>query len=509
MNPGFAMQPPLFPNLSSRMEQRRLLVFSTVLACYLLLWSISNWPALKEAWWSVDDFDQIEHAKEKSMPDLYDGRVTWIIWYSTFFLEVTKERETYNILLRFFQGVIHSLAAAIASFLIWKQTRRLTAFLSMLPFLLWPFNGEAVLWRSAGNYPVAALLGLIGILAIWQNGRKVFLYSAIGSLCIVLAVLTIQISALAGLAVWIIIISLRILDRSSSSSVKKKFFLKTIIIVSSYIIAGLISYLIAKNYESFYIPRAVFATDVLAKLSYLAELNRKFIYSSFFPNWLNLLTVALLISTPTSLIVIAKRMGWSVGQVSLSLILLMSLFVIPYGPLLIIDQNWDSARLFYLSPLLIAGFWIMLDRCIGKQIWGKLASACILIPILVGYVNIARINSSDYIKLFRGDLQLLRKIENYELRDPIENRNVFVATFPDYVRDWNPYKLNYLNGDSKNSAFLKSWSANSFIRLFSSLKTTEDATTKRICLGICESRKHIQEPQLIEIESKGATCVCP
>jgi hypothetical protein len=490
------------------------LLFVFVFISYLSLWSFANWPALKEAWWSTDDFSYIEELRSptiKSYPGLSNGRPISSLWFATFLLEYDDNREIYNIALRVIQGLIHCLATLFAAVMLWKQIKNWGAFISVLPFLLWPFNGDAVLWRSAGYYPIAALFGLAGLFVLWKSKEKEFLKLSIGAILIIIATLTNQITALSGLIVWFIISSLRILKCKSSISSKRKLIFSTIYLIILYLIGGLLSYFIANYFNPD--TRAKFTKNYIEKISYLLNLNDTFIFSPlYYPLWLiGLLTLLFVIYG----IVIFKRAikkELSAKDFLVYFLLPILLLITPYAPLLLVSENLSSPRIMYLSAFLITGIWIVLKQDLGKHYWSNILLYSILTLIIIGYIKIARISSSDYVKMFHYDLLVLEKIEEFAMQEKVDDQKVFVATFPDFIREWNPYKITYIQGDSKLSAFLKSWSAHPFIRLYSSLKTTENENVKDACLSYCENTKNGKNFQLFKIRNgrnSNIICLCP
>lgn len=500
----------------------RFIVLALIFIAYLSVWSVANWPALRQAWWYYDDFGHAERwyagQYRKDLPaehihlatyalrgGLVSGRPGEGLWFLTFLLDGNRDQKLSNILLRFAQGAVHCLAATVAAVLIWKQTKKWTAFLSVLPFLLWPFNGEAVLWRTVGTYPIAALLGLLGVYIIRHSERRRLLLSATGALCVALAMLTNQVAALAGLVVWMLTFSLLI---QKPPVAKKQLGFEAVFILSGYATGGTLSYIL--TYFNKGDHRVAFVSDYIDKQSFLVKLNELFIVGpDHYPDWLTILHVTLLLGSIALVIGSARQMGLSIRQALLSVFFLMTALVTPYATLLLVSQSWPSWRVMYVAPFLMTGAWVLLDQSIGTRKVGSFISIGLLSLILIGYISISWVNSSEYVQVFEADLRVLSQIENYASEEHIPGEQVFVATAPDFVRGWNPHGMTYMHGDSKISSFLKRWTAHPFIRWFSWLRPVEDATIKTECLARCQRTKEWEAFQFYKLQNSGALCVCP
>lgn len=501
-------------------KRSRYVVLALLFIAYLSVFSIANLPALRQAWWYFDDFrnaklwhvdSSLSNRFHLSMRPfslaLKHARPVEALWFVTFLLDGSPDRGPYNILLRFIQCGLHSIAVTVAGIIIWQETRKWTAFFAVLPFLLWPFNSEAVLWRTGGTYPLAALLSLLGIYVLRHSERSNLLMYAISSLSIALAMLTNQSAALAGIVVWTLTLSFKLL-KEDVFYFKKRLYLDMIPVLFGYLIGGGFSYILAHQFHGY--QRATFATNLTEKLFFLVKLNSLFIaWPKLYPYWLSGLHVALLTGVAVIFVVRAYKMGWPMGKVLLSAILLMTTFVTPYAMSLLVAENWPSWRVMYLAPFLITGIWIMWDKAIGINRIGTLISVCVLIVLLIGYLKIAWVNAGEYVRLFEADMSVLHELEAYATNECIECEQVFVATSQDFLRDWNPYHLTYVHADSKLSAYLIRWAAHPFIRWFSRLKPTEDTFIKQECISQCRITKEGKAFQFFKLPRRGVLCVCP
>ena len=495
------------PNTTACRRSISVLVFIT----YLLLWSIANWPALRQAWWYSDDFIISEQLSSSAAPVLLkhvlaNGRPGQGVWYLTFLLDGSSDREIQNRLLRFMQGGLHALAGVLAADLLWRQTRRWTAFLSVLPFILWPFNGEATLWRTAGQYPLAALLGLLGVQAIRRNSEQPNLQYIIGPSLIVLGMLTNQSAAFAGAVVWVFVVGLIVLD--DAQICMKRVRREAIILVTGYCIGGVASFLIARLVGS---GHPQLASNILGKLVYLLHLNRLFItWPEFYPPWLSAAHILLLSMLSLVLVRAFREKTWTIQQALLAITFVMTGLATPYAAILLVARTWPAWRVMYLAPFLITGAATILAQALATWKVGRTVSLALVSLILAGYVKMAWINSSEYVKVFEADLHLLQQLENYAAREHIQDGAIYVTTFPEVqIRDWNPYGLEYVHGDSKLPAFFRSWSAHPFVRRFSWLRPTQDTAIRAQCLDRCRLTMDKTGFRFYKLDAASAICVCP
>lgn len=234
------------------------------------------------------------------------------------------------------QGGLHALVGVLAADLLWRETWRWTVFLSVLPFVLWPFNGEATLWRAAGQYPLAALLGLLGVQAIRRSSEQPTLSSITGPSLIALGVLTNQSAAFAGAVVWVFVVGLIVL---SDAQIRiKRVRREAIMLVSGYCIGGVASFLIARL-----VGHPQLASNILGKLVYLLHLNRLFItWPEFYPPWLSAAHILLLSMLSLVLVRAFREKTWTIQQALLAITFIMTGLVTPYAAIVLVAQTWPA-----------------------------------------------------------------------------------------------------------------------------------------------------------------------
>ncbi len=425
-----------------------------------------NWPGLAKPWLFLDDYHKIHFVSTVVKSDVALGRPVEGLWFSTFYLDGNLEQPENNMALRFIHGSIHVLASTFAAILIWKHTKRWIALFSMIPFLIWPFNGEAVLWRAAAGYPIAAFLSILGVYLISLEGRFRFVWKTLGMIFISASLLANQLSAFAGLVLLLIIIGL---DFEENINISRKKLGRYLYVIFGYFLGGTISILLLRFYSPD-LQRSHFATDLYVKIKLLYRLNRQFISSpDFYPDWIIGLHVVLLVSAMCWLIWnVYKNNGIRINML-ISILIFASLFAIPYTALLLLTtESWSSWRLMYLAPFLFTMALNLFNLGSENVLIVRRLPILILIILIVGYFQIGRINSSEYVTVFDGDIRVLRQ---FELAANQQGANqVTVSTYPDFISDWNPYDIKYSHGSSKHSAFHIQYSWYTFINNFSTLK---------------------------------------
>jgi hypothetical protein len=481
------------------------LILLGLFAFYFLAWAIANWPALHQAWWYRDDFYLIEYRADSILSGLYSGRPVEGVLYFTFYLDASGQAELQNIFMRFIQGAFHCLAASLGAYFVWKDTHHPSAFVGLLPFVLWPFNAEAVLWRSAIGYPVAALLSVLGLALVMQQGRGRSVYRLLGAVCMVLAVLSKQVTALAGPVIWFLIVCLRwVHERPPLGFLGAK---QLTYLLSGGIGGGLISVAIVRHYDTD-LERSGFAVDLWDRLKYITDLNVLFIsWPGFYPTWLVLAHVALLVVAFCLLLVAALKRNQTFGTLVTFMFVCFVGFVFPFAPHLVLAETWPSFRVLYLAPLMVSIAWLTTIQLRTNVVFRYIAAG-IFCVILLGYVQIAWKNAEEYPLVFKADLQKLQALTEAANRQ--QATDIFVVTFPEYeVIEWNPYQVKYMHADSKISAFLTDYSADSFIRLFSPLKPTRSAEGQAVCHRVCSASPYELNSKIDIVEAGSILCVCP
>jgi len=485
-------------------------LFSYITLIYFFTWTLANWPALHVAWWHSDDYAFGESSCLRLFHEgLINGRPVAGLWFTTFCPSQISNYDIYNILIRFIQGIFHCLAASIAALLILNQTKKWTAVVGVMTFLLWPFNGEAVLWRSAGLYPLGAFLGLLGVFLIHHSKKFSLTYNIPGFLLIVLAMLTNVVSALSGILIWFLILILSINEKEESTD--KELIYKTSLLALGYLLGGILSYLIASNYNAITDNRAAFisASSILTKPQYFFDLYYSSIFNRYlYPIWLDILILLFVLIFITNLIIKIRERSNSLKLLCLYLILSALLLLSPFFTLLLISENNTSWRVMYLSPFILTSIFVISVELIRNR-RARTAVIVLFCLILLAFIRISWSFSAEYPELFKQDLQVLRNIENSITATQNGGNSIFVSTRKEYIRNTNPYNLKYLNGHSKLSAFCRSWSAHPFVRRFSWLVPKEDIKTEIECDTYCKARIKDKSFQLFIMKDNETTCVCP
>lgn len=478
-------------------------IFLATLLVFWLAWYAANWPALKSAWWYMDDFAGVEDLSDSIRAGLSTGRPVSGLWFYTYALDGGKDRRLANRLLRLGQGGLHALAGALAVIALSRQGTPLVAVAAVLPFVLWPFNGEVTLWRAAGHYPLAACLSLLGLVFI-QRDRLRSLGRVLGAGLIFLAVLTNQVGACAALLVAVIGLSRGVLGNVSAQlrqSAREFGWM-----LPGYVAGAWASFLIARAYGPW---RVHLAVSVSAKEKFLLQLNQTFLLSDLYPQLLKIFHLAMLIA-PLALLVGHAVVGrrFSASGTLIAAGGLSAFGILPYLPVMVVAESWPSWRVMYLAPFTFGAAWLVGERSV--EAWPKVRTllGIALLVVLGSYVSVSRGNSSEYTRLFKYDLDTLRRLEGFATA--AGTRRVFVVTEPSMVKDANPYRLRYWYADAHQSALLISWSAHPFVRWFSWLRPVEDdPTVRQRATQQCDATAGEGGFRFYVLRELEVICVCP
>lgn len=479
-------------------------VLPSIFIIYFTLWGLTNLPALKKAWWYSDDYAVIKTKwSDEILIDLSEGRPLQMVWKATIHYidnEPTKEAE--NIILRLLQGVFHSLITSLGMLLLSKSQRDWEAFLAMLPFLLWPFNGESVLWRTGANVSISALVSLAGLTLIVKGNQRWMI--ALGVMMVSLSMLGHQTGALCALCMWIAFILVEIPD--STTSKRTDTLKKSGILLSGYILGGIVSFLLARSFSG---DRVAFATSMAEKIQFFFMLNLIFLRGAFYPLWMSVAQVVALVLLVAFVIFLSAKADKS--HVYWRLALIGTMFLAPWATLLIVTNNWPAWRVMYLAPLIFTCLFLAVFRLAdGANVsykYIKYISLGLLGILFIGYSKVSWANSQEYVEIFQKDIGVLQRaskiIEEQELSD-----QVCAITYKDFLRNWNPYRLQYTHADGKYSAFLPPWSAPNFVLIFSDLTVTTDPAIKYKGVELCRAAS-AEAFQMLIVQPANTLCICP
>ncbi len=481
---------------------RRLVLF--VAAGFFVLWALANAPALRQAWWFFDDYSvgdvlsagNVEHHLEQ-------GRPGQLVWMFTFLMDAGGQRTAANVALRLVQGLLHCLAGAFAAVLLWCVTRQRLTLLAPLPFVLWPYAGEVVLWRAAGEYPLAALLAVAGA---WKARTSERLPGGLAAAALLAAgVLTHQLAAGAGLVVWCLVVGvMAVVDQPLPW---RRLGREALLLANGYVMGGAASVAIAWLLSGGDPGRLRPVSSAADKLHFLAEANATFLTSPiFYPRWLAACAVGAA-ALPFVVLAVAAALGrLRRGRAVLAAAALATAFVTPYAAQLAVADNQLSWRVLYLAPFVFAGGWAILDGLAAKAA-ARAAAAAVYAAVVAAFVPLSWNASGVYVRLYEADRAALRDIEAKAAALGV--RRVFVVTSEAAPRDMNPHGLDYRWGGLKMSALLVEWSAPYFVRWFSSLEPVDDDAVGGACTASCSIPNEAPGFHVHRIARGPTLCVCP
>jgi hypothetical protein len=376
-------------------------------------WASANTPGLLKAWWHLDDLYRTWDLQKSLHRGLVNGRPVEGLWFYTFYLDQPPGHSTANILLRCMQSGLHCLAALLWIRLLARRVVIWKAALSALPFLLWPFNGEAVLWRTAAAYPLAVCFSLFGLLII--DEARAPMAQICGAALIGLAMLTNQNSATAGLVGFALIMAID-LDADRFRPWRKNL-LRFSILCAGYLVGTAISWLITHHYAKAG-SRAQFPHNFKEKLGHWRELNHLFLFwPGIYPRTLRWAHCLVLASAPIVILYRAMTRKIRISRAILVTLLLGSLLILPYTAILGVAELTLAHRLWYVAPSIIGACWLVPAAQWPLKSLPFAAAAICLGVVSISYGKMARENAREYIESYEADLRSLRALETVAARE--------------------------------------------------------------------------------------------
>jgi hypothetical protein len=490
-------------------RQNRIFIF---IFLYFILWCITNFPGLRHAWLYLDDWNYSYKITNNDYEPIINasvyknGRPGEYLWLLTFHLDGYSNNKLQNIIIRFGQGLIHSTVAFIVSYLLWKMTKSIISFFAVLPFLLWPFNSEAVLWRSAAEYPLSALLSLLGLVFIDGNNIRCSWTRALGILFINIAVLTNQQGALAAFVVWMILISVSAIRKYININ---KIINSSIYIIIGYLSGGIISFWLTRQNAS--LSRTQLSLNIFNKIGYLVNLNKFSLLDNYYYSKLTIIIHLIIIfSFIPVLFLYFKDKKYPYIYYPISFVPILLEFFVPYGAVLLVSESWPSWRVMYLSPFLICGAWFIIAYSLNHIKWVKYAPYVILLFLLINYCKTGYIFSGEYQIIYNQDLTLLHSIKEFAKKNNLPSTSEITVANDPISKDvnWNPYHVTYIHGDSPLSAYLVPYAWPYLIKKNSMFVPVREGKTVKLCIDSCANSK-TSEPMSIRLISTNVICVCP
>lgn len=481
--------------------------WSILFLFYFGIWFFASVPASVAPWWAGDDYSFAQHFVARHNEEV--GRPLANLVSSTLQWEIGPGGAEINVALRLLQGLLHVGAATGAAYILFRASRSRVALIAPALFLLWPYNGEAVLWRAAGQYPLAAFASVAGALLVSMAlPARRWLTALAGSGLILAAVLVNQLGAAAGLVVWGCALVVM------QSAPGRRDLAVAGWMVAAWGAGAIASAAIMRAALGSEPGRVQIATSVAAQFGYLVRLWSDFLLKPF----------ALLQHTWQAVLLIAFGVLFVVHLVSgreplsgrlIRLGALAAIFVLPFAPALVTTEAPTSMRVLYLAPFLLV------TACIGIAVWAPQPvrdpriTVLMTALLLVLYLPKASANAGDFVNVYRADLATLQQIEATLTEDAQgAPPSLVVADRSTYFRSDDPHNvLTVLNGDGELSAFLVPWAGHYFIEGWSNLTPDTDAAHVKACSLACldaaSSQGTLGPFTLLALPESGDSCLCP
>jgi hypothetical protein len=407
-------------------------IHSRVLVAVLMALSsayvVAAWPALSNAWWYCDDYARIVNLESSFVRACQNGRPLESLWMATLQIDSSAGAWAHNIALRAAQAATHVGVAMFGGLWLALVLRERSVIWVAALFLLWPLNAEAVLWRTAGSYPIGALLGVFAIWLAWPpaghpKAGRLFAAAAL----VMAAALTNQTSSM---IVWLLP-CIAILGGAKELRCDRRVGF----LLAAHVLAAVLSVLIT-HLPEFATARATFSDDPLKKVRVLGRvLTRVWFWRSVFPLPViighGLLLVSVMLSIELFGASLRKVTAWVGGIASLS--------VIPFVPILVVGENYAPARVMYLGPWLIVAAWILVcrQRHVGPRIVKVLRRWMALTGIAaaaIGYVAVGRGVTREYVDLFQVEQGVLERADRIAMEYGT-SRVAVEAVTPETIRN--------------------------------------------------------------------------
>lgn len=457
---------------------RRFPFFVTFVVLYGL-WVAAYWPALHRSWWYTDDYTLAELSGRDLLEwNVSGGRPLAAIWHYTLRWDRTAKGRSINVALRLCQGAFHTLTCVLIARGLWQGGGVVFPCVAVLPFLLWPFNTEAVLWRTPGAYAMAPALAVLGVLAVraGHEMRRWWVWPA-GVVACAYSVNFVQNAALAGGMVWLVLVAADALRAESPPWTR--LAKEAALLGLGYVIGGIVSVdMVGMFHEC---SRGGVKFNWWYKWQGVKLFNDKFFNLSMYTPlvwWGQVVTGA---AGLLAAVVAGVRIGRD--QVSLrwgsplAVACLLACLVVPYVGNLVVEDLDCSLRCLYISPIVLCGALAVLFRAAEpiRAGWVVAAAAGVLVA---GYLRLDHSNALDCMRLFKSDRAAIERLEAFCAAHHTDRVVLLAGAVPTRLN--NPYGLKYVDCGCKSSALATEWAAFRAVKWFSRLRPVHRDAVKEL-----------------------------
>ncbi|HEY8965909.1 MAG TPA: hypothetical protein VIM58_05670, partial [Candidatus Methylacidiphilales bacterium] len=470
------------PNPADRLFERgRLWNHFALFALFYAAWAVANFPGLAAPWWQTDDFvftdrcnllKGVGHALHESWA-LYanDGR-PFSIPIALLFTINQPAHAAAGLFAHWLQAALHVFGAFVLSRTLARYVKPWQAALASLPFLLWSFNSECVLWTNSFQYVWGYLVAIWGIrefLVGSETGNRHRLW--IGTALVGAAVLTQQSPSGTPLMVWLIAVALRALGKAPfDAAQQKRLFWKELALLCGAMVVACVVALVLGHLNGG--TRTHLSLHPGQRFYYLRVLDGLFLWwpkpqPDFYPVAVKVLHGFLLASF---LGLVARHFAKDRRAAFLCLLAAGAALVLPYWAHLITDTFSPSFRVFYAAPLLFAAV-----IAIGFVLAARAPAVRGLLVVLVlllswEYARIAHAQSGEYVELYRKQVEVVRQAEALARENGCDTLAVCPPPIDSPVKNLNPFGLHYFFWDSRQSSLHFFYSAARLVRAHTTMK---------------------------------------
>lgn len=440
-----------------------------VLIGFLALWLGAAWPGLGEAWWWADDFLIMEW-KPAELPwlNIPSGRPLSAELFRLILLMKAPDGVLGNIWIRLGQGTLHVLSAWLVFGIFRRRISLGAAAGCALPFLLWPFNGEVVLWFGGLQHAAALFCGVLGV---WMLGvsRWKWFWSAVAMMMCAMSPLHNQAHIGVPVVIWLATVWERYAGGKNpgegpAGSAKVRgldLFRESTAVLGGLLIGSIISIGYLHRYEN---TRGTYADSLGEQVKVAQELiYRWVIWPEFYPWTIPALHVLFLSTAIIVLIAAAirRRSRWESALLGWGLIGVGPLLILM--PNLILKYQWPSFRMYYGMSIYLGVILYMIFRMTGKRGRGYILG---LVVVLIGcYAMIHREVAGEYLRNYREDVRVIGRAVT--MAKEAQGTEILFVAPPHCGNTWNPnaHLLRYNHCGSMHSNFFIPWAWPALLRL--------------------------------------------
>lgn len=498
-----------------RIRSNRIFTGLAVYLCLLIVWVIFVHPALFNEWWSQDDLMTLARGTERyTRTQIINSFArgsrplqTIVQLLTNAVLFHTSSDFTAGIVLRLIQGTMHVLCASIAGLLLARFTERKIAFLTVLPFLVWPFSHDATIWVSGIIYPLAALLSLLGILLLIGKAESSSARRFAGMFFIALSPFANQSSCLAGGVVFCMALALSRHHREHRSLLLHMLpYVLTAYTVGLALNIQLTTQAQDQRIANFSVTEVPKHMWEPVTRGFKSLLTTPLLY----PPWLTIFQPALFAFALIAIFPLSSAQSIRHKMIGGVVVLLLGLSIVCIirAPAIAIGSTWITERMMYLDPFLFSlAFCLILQAKLKPNI-NAMVSLLLLTVLIGAFLPISLTHAREHVTVYNRDVEELRRLEHIASQE--QTKHLLLVTTKFRSSSVNPYSIRYSFGSPSVSSFTSEMFSFFFITYYSkTLVFNSDEVFRKQCADSCPKTSPPSQWTGTLQKPVKAICFCP